>query len=196
MHCKRLVSLGKSLSMQCIAKKTCKHWVRTLRKKGAQFRQKEEEEEEEEEFYRGVEVWRWEGQLPCCWALFRSSSQNLSFPASLYKNRGEAARQQEVADGEEKALIFHSIISTHFTRCLPKQSLPLCLCVCLWSCCCCSQQATKSVQEREGAKEVKWSEGKWARQLLLCVCVCVSLSLSLSIGPLLVPTLSVHCALF
>jgi hypothetical protein len=52
------------------------------------------------------------------------------------------------------------------------------------------------VQEREGAKEVKWSEGKWARQLLLCVCVCVSLSLSLSIGPLLVPTLSVHCALF
>jgi hypothetical protein len=57
MHCKRLVSLGKSLSMQCIAKKTCKPWVRTLRKKGAQLRQKEEEEEEEEEeFYRGVEV--------------------------------------------------------------------------------------------------------------------------------------------
>jgi hypothetical protein len=53
MHCKRLVSLGKSLSMQCIAKKTCKPWVRTLRKKGAQLRQKEEEEEEEEEKFSG-----------------------------------------------------------------------------------------------------------------------------------------------
>jgi hypothetical protein len=120
--------------------------------------------------------------------LFRSSSQNLSFPASLYKNRGEAARQQEVADGEEKALIFHSIISAHFTHCLPKQSLPLCLCVCLWSCCSAANKLQRACRREKEPR--KWSEGKWARQLLFCVCVCVSLSLSLSIGRLLVPTLS------
>ncbi len=177
MHCKRLVSLGKSLSMQCIAKKTCKPWVRTLRKKGAQLRQKEEEEKEEEEFYRGVEVWRWEGQLPCCWALFRSSSQNLSFPASLYKNRGEAARQQEVADGEEKALIFHSIISAHFTHCLPKQSLPLCLCVLSLELLLLQQTSYK---ERAGKRRSQGSEVKGS-ELASCSCVCVCVSLSLSL---------------
>jgi hypothetical protein len=66
--------------MHC-KKKTCKPWVRTLRKKGAQLRQKEEEEEERRILQGGrslkvggaapmllslVQIFLSKSPLPCC----------------------------------------------------------------------------------------------------------------------------------